>query len=339
MDGIINICKEKGYTSFDVVAILRGILHEKKIGHCGTLDPDAEGVLVVCTGHATKLVDLLTAHEKTYEAVLRLGITTDTQDIGGEILRKCDVSVGEEDIIAVAQSFTGEIEQLPPMYSAVKVNGKKLCDYARAGKKAERKPRKVYIREIVIDRIELPDVYMTVSCSKGTYIRTLCDDIGNRLGCGGTMASLKRIRSGAFSIEDARTLDQIREEMRRVETLEENESFPAFLRPLDSCFYYLPSVSVKGEKDFLVKNGNPVRLSESWFQEPLDKNVLFDYDDQLQTGKNDIQNNGSEQKIESKKKKMVRVYLEDGTFAGVYEYREDRKYWKPWKMFITAEQK
>ena len=328
MDGIINVRKEKGYTSFDVVAILRGILHEKKIGHCGTLDPDAEGVLVVCAGHATKLVDLLTAHEKTYRTVMRLGITTDTQDISGEILSSVPVQVTEGEITGAVHTFTGETEQLPPMYSAVKVNGKKLCDYARAGKKVDRKPRKVFIYEIIIEKIDLPDVEMTVRCSKGTYIRTLCEDIGRFLGCGAAMASLMRVKSGAFSIEDAWTLDEIRKEMAASETMTGTENvpeegaqqrIPGFLKPLDTCFYDLPSVTVTGEKDILVQNGNPVRLSEKWFRSPEYKSCFFDED-------------------ADDSESRVRVYLEDGTFAGVYQYIQEKRFWKPWKMFLTAEQ-
>ena len=355
MEGIINVRKEKGYTSFDVVAVLRGILHEKKIGHCGTLDPDAEGVLVVCTGHATKLVDLLTAHEKTYETVLRLGITTDTQDTSGEILTRKEVGLTEEEIRAAVRSFVGEIEQIPPMYSAIKVNGKKLYELARAGKEAERKPRRVYISQITVDKIDLPDVFLTVHCSKGTYIRTLCEDIGNKLGCGGAMASLKRTKSGAFSIEDAWTLDEIRKEMRRFEKDADPEKMnetrqkaasdppaPAFLKPLDSCFYYLPSVKVKGNNDFLVRNGNPVRFSRNWFQEAPKKDSFLRESSLLSdsglkdSGLRDSSLKDSGPQEEPEEKEMLRVYLEDGTFAGVYEYRADKQFWKPWKMFISA---
>ena len=318
MDGIINVRKERGFTSFDVVAILRGILHEKKIGHCGTLDPDAEGVLVVCAGHATRLVDLLTAHEKTYRASLKLGLNTDTQDTGGTILREREVRVSEEEVRKAVLSFIGEIDQIPPMYSAVKVNGKKLYELARAGKEADRKPRRVKISAIEIEKIDLPFIEMTVRCSKGTYIRTLCEDIGDRLGCGGAMASLIRVQSGAFSIENAWSLDEIRNEMAA--------PAPGFLIPLDACFYDLPSVTVKGEKDTLVRNGNPVRLSEKWFEEPKEKVLPSD------TFRLDSR---EQNKPDTRK---IRVYLENGTFAGVYEYIEDRNWWKPWKMFLSAEQ-
>ena len=181
-DGVINVYKEAGYTSHDVVAKMRGILKQKKIGHTGTLDPDAEGVLPVCLGKGTRLCDMLTDKTKTYQAVLLLGQETDTQDTSGEVLATCPVEVSEEQIHRAVMSFVGEYAQVPPMYSALKVNGKKLYELARAGKEVERQARQVEICSIVIDKIQLPRVTMTVSCSKGTYIRTLCFDIGRVLG-------------------------------------------------------------------------------------------------------------------------------------------------------------
>ena len=184
--GIINVYKEKGFTSHDVVAKLRGIVGQKKIGHTGTLDPDATGVLPVCLGKATKLCDLLTDKNKTYEAVLLLGKTTDTQDITGEVLEeKSTEALTEEKVREAIEGFIGDYEQIPPMYSALKVNGKKLYELAREGKVIERKARPVKILDIQILEIDLPKVRMEVSCSKGTYIRTLCHDIGDKLGCGG----------------------------------------------------------------------------------------------------------------------------------------------------------
>ena len=180
MNGIINVYKEKGYTSHDVVAILRKIAGQKKIGHTGTLDPDATGVLPVCLGRATKVCDLLTDHDKTYETVLLLGKTTDTQDISGEILKEHPTDhLNEAEVIKVIENFKGTYDQIPPMYSALKVNGKKLYELAREGKTVERKSRKVTIYQIHIKKIQLPRVRMEVTCSKGTYIRTLCHDIGN----------------------------------------------------------------------------------------------------------------------------------------------------------------
>ena len=205
--GIINVYKEKGFTSHDVVAKLRGIVGQKKIGHTGTLDPDATGVLPVCLGKATKLCDLLTDKNKTYEAVLLLGKTTDTQDITGEVLEeKSTEALTEEKVREAIEGFIGDYEQIPPMYSALKVNGKKLYELAREGKVIERKARPVKILDIQILEIDLPKVRMEVSCSKGTYIRTLCHDIGEKLGCGGCMESLIRTRVSTFRIEDAKTL-------------------------------------------------------------------------------------------------------------------------------------
>ena len=193
MDGVLNIRKEKGFTSFDVVAKLRGILHMKKIGHTGTLDPEAEGVLPVVLGKATKLVDLLTDKQKTYEALMHLGLETDTQDMTGTVLCEKTVEVSEEEVEAVIRGFVGEYKQIPPMYSALKVDGKKLYELAREGKTVERKARTVHFYEIDIKEINLPYVRFSVTCSKGTYIRTLCHDIGQKLGCGGCMEELIRI--------------------------------------------------------------------------------------------------------------------------------------------------
>ena len=193
--GVINIYKEPGFTSHDVVAKLRGILRQKKIGHTGTLDPAAEGVLPVCLGKGTKLCDLLTDKRKTYQAVLLLGTETDTQDMTGTILsEKPTEQLTEPAVRGAAESFVGPYMQVPPMYSALKVNGKKLYELARAGKEVERAARPVEIYDLQIDAVELPRVTMTVTCSKGTYIRTLCHDIGEKLGCGGCMEKLIRTR-------------------------------------------------------------------------------------------------------------------------------------------------
>ena len=206
--GIINVYKEKGFTSHDVVAKLRGIVGQKKIGHTGTLDPDATGVLPVCLGKATKLCDLLTDKDKTYEAVMLLGMTTDTQDVTGRILEERSTETLTADKVREAiRSFIGDYDQIPPMYSALKVNGKKLYELAREGKVVERKARPVKILDIRIIEMDLPRVRMEVSCSKGTYIRTLCHDIGEQLGCGGCMESLIRTRVSAFQINDAKTLE------------------------------------------------------------------------------------------------------------------------------------
>lgn len=209
MDGIINVYKEAGWTSFDVTKKLRSILHEKKIGHTGTLDPAATGVLVVCAGKATKLVNAITGTDKVYEAEMQLGIETDTEDTTGTILRESPVNVTESDVLRAVQHFIGSYDQIPPMYSAKKINGKKLYELAREGKEVERKPNRITIFNIEINEIRLPYVRMTVTCSKGTYIRTLCKDIGVRLGCGAAMSSLKRTRVGSFSLSDSKTIAEI----------------------------------------------------------------------------------------------------------------------------------
>ena len=209
MDGIIVVHKEKGFTSFDVVAKLRGILKQKKIGHTGTLDPDAEGVLVVCLGKATKLCEVLTDKDKSYEATLLLGKTTDTEDSSGKILTESEVHVTKEEVEAAIQSFIGEYDQIPPMYSALKVNGKKLCDIAR---KNPDKDIEIASREIEIYSIELIEFHndfakIKVFCKKGTYIRSLVNDIGQKLGCGAYMTDLIRTKAGNFMIEKADLLD------------------------------------------------------------------------------------------------------------------------------------
>jgi len=227
MNGIINVYKEKGYTSHDVVAVLRKIAGQKKIGHTGTLDPDATGVLPVCLGRATKLCDLLTDRDKTYEAVLLLGKTTDTQDISGAILKEQPTDhLNEAEVTKVIESFKGTYDQIPPMYSALKVNGKKLYELAREGKTVERKSRKVTIYQIHIKEIQLPRVRMEVTCSKGTYIRTLCHDIGNLLGTGGCMEELTRTKVGRFELKDSLKLEELRD-------LAQNGRLEDALIPLD----------------------------------------------------------------------------------------------------------
>ena len=300
MNGIINIYKEQGYTSHDVVAKLRGILRMKKIGHTGTLDPDAVGVLPVCTGRATKLCGMITDWGKTYEAVMLLGTRTDTQDISGNILSQTEVNVTKIQIMDVIGSFTGEYDQIPPMYSALKHNGKKLYELARQGIEIERKPRRVNIKSILINDINLEDndktVTFTVECSKGTYIRTLCEDIGNRLGCGACMQSLKRTRVGSFSIDNSYTLSQIEQMVQAGKTDE-------ILTPIDEMFSDSRKVIISQEYDKLLYNGN--KLPYNSIQ-----------------GKNDVQHNEDEQ---------VRVYDKNDEFIGVYRFKENELV--PVKMF------
>ena len=247
MQGIIIVNKERGFTSFDVVAKLRGILKTKKIGHTGTLDPEAVGVLVVCVGRATKLVDTLISHDKVYEAKLLLGQTTDTYDIWGETISESPVDVTEDEIRDVMSSFVGDILQAPPMYSAKKVDGKKLYELARQGKTVERKKVNVTVFGIDITDISIPSVSFTVNCSKGTYIRSLCHDIGEKLGCGGCMSALKRTKTGDFDISMAHTLDEIEALVRAGTTSE-------VLIPVDEVLGY-KKIHVKSNAASLLENG------------------------------------------------------------------------------------
>lgn len=260
MNGIIIVNKEKGFTSHDVVAKLRGILRFKKIGHTGTLDPDATGVLPVCVGKATKVCDLLTDKDKTYVAVVRLGVTTDTQDMTGQILSVSNVSVTEDQLKSVLKEFTGDIRQIPPMYSAIKINGKRLYELARQGKEVERKARNVTIHKIALQAtalqataLQADEFTIEVTCSKGTYIRSLCHDIGQRLGCGAAMRSLVRTRVGDFSLRDALTLTEIERMVRESPSGGED-----ILMPVDSVFnrYARCDVSEKAMK--FLRNGNQV---------------------------------------------------------------------------------
>ena len=248
-NGIINVYKDKGFTSHDVVAKLRGILKQKKIGHTGTLDPDAVGVLPVCLGSGTKLCDLLTDRSKEYEAVMLLGVTTDTEDISGQIISEKEVSVTEDEVRNAVKFFLGEYDQIPPMYSAIKVEGKKLYELAREGKVIERKPRKVVISDIEIIEIDLPRVTMKISCGKGTYIRSLCRDIGEKLLCGACMEKLTRTRVGGFVLSEAKSLAQI-------EALAHDNAVNSILYPVDDAFKEYPEIEVDGRRAVLVSNGN-----------------------------------------------------------------------------------
>ena len=293
--GIINVYKEKGFTSFDVVAKLRGILKTKKIGHTGTLDPDAEGVLPVCIGRATKVCDILTDKDKVYEAVMLLGVETDTQDTSGEVLKELPVEVSEEAIKEAILSFVGEYAQVPPMYSALKVNGKKLYELAREGKTVERKARNVQIFSIEILEMDLPRVRMSVHCSKGTYIRTLCHDVGQRLGCGGCMDKLLRTKVGVFELADTLKLAEI-DALAKEGLVEER------IISVDELFEDYTKVWMKQEFDVVVHNGN--RVKRKMFEEKLSSNT-----------------------------ERLRVYDSKGEFIGIYEYSEERSDFKPVKMF------
>ena len=239
-------------TSFSVVARCRRIFGQKKIGHTGTLDPDAEGVLVVCLGKGTKLVDMLSHGTKTYEAVLMLGCVTDTQDTSGTVLREYEVDVSPDEAESAVLSFEGPNMQVPPMYSALKVDGKKLVDLARRGIEVERKAREVTFSDIEILETDLPRIRFRVTCSKGAYIRTLCEDIGMKLGCGGCMESLLRTRTGRFEIGEALTLDEISEKVR--------DGDLSFVMPIDRFFDEYPRVQVPESLDADIKNGSRFEL-------------------------------------------------------------------------------
>ena len=277
MNGIINVYKEKGYTSHDVVAKLRGILKQKKIGHTGTLDPQAEGVLPVCIGNATKLCDLLTDKTKEYEAVLLLGVTTDTQDTTGAVLSEKTVQVEEDKLRAIMEGFVGKSRQIPPMYSALKVNGKKLYELAREGREVERKPRDIEIFSLDILEMQLPRVRFCVHCSKGTYIRTLCQDIGEKAGCGGCMEELLRTRVDRFSLAEAHKLSEI-EQIRDAGKLSE------ILIPVDQMFLSYPKVTVLEKYQLALANGNSFTAQMLADMDPADVKAA-DMEQQIIPGK------------------------------------------------------
>ena len=298
MDGILLIDKEAGFTSHDVVAVLRGILHQKKIGHAGTLDPGATGLLPVCLGKATKCVNLAADADKCYSAVLKLGIVTDTQDIGGTVLQEKAVSVSEEEVRTAVNSFVGGYDQIPPMYSAKKVNGQKLYDLARKGKVVERQPVHVRINRIRIDRIAFPEVAMTVSCGKGTYIRTLCHDIGARLGCGAAMLELRRTAVAGFGIEQATTLEEVR---RAAEAGAAEE----LIIPVNELFAGYKRFTVSPEHEKALYNGNALFLH--WGETS----------DRFADGE------------------QAAVFDHQGELQAVYSFSEKEGRLKPFKMLLT----
>ena len=248
-NGIIIIDKPAGWTSMDICAKLRGILHEKRVGHAGTLDPMATGVLPVFVGQATKAVSFAENGRKVYEAVLLLGRVTDTQDTSGETLEERAVTVTADDVAAALPRFLGEIEQIPPMYSAIKVNGQKLYDLARQGKEVARKPRRITIYDLALTEDMGGGRYaLRVECSKGTYIRTLCHDLGQALGCGGCMAARRRTEASGFRIDEAVTLEDVQCEGE------------ALLRPTDSLFRQYPAYTIpSAEQERKCLCGNPLR--------------------------------------------------------------------------------
>ncbi len=258
MNGIVIIDKPQEWTSQDVTARLRRVFNTRRIGHGGTLDPMATGVLPVFVGRATRGVEFFEHAEKVYETVLRPGITTDTEDMTGTVLTECPVALTEEDVLEVLPQFRGEIMQVPPMYSALKVNGQKLCDLARKGKEVERQPRPITIHELEFLGFEAQGIRLRVRCSKGTYIRTLCKDIGEALGCGGCMASLRRVSAGEYTIEEAVPLQQ----------LLECENPEQYLRGVDTMFRNYPEVKLtpNQEKRCRCGNGFSVKLPDGTYR-------------------------------------------------------------------------
>lgn len=299
MNGIINIYKEQGFTSHDVVAKLRGILRMKKIGHTGTLDPDAVGVLPVCLGAGTKLCDYITDKSKVYEAVVKLGVETDTQDLSGNILCSKEVTVNLEEVKNAFLSFTGEYNQIPPMYSAVKVNGQRLYELARQGKEIERMAKPVQIQKIEFlrDELEHHELTIRVFCGKGTYIRTLIHDAGQKLGCGAAMKHLIRTQVGGFLIDNSLTLSQV-EQLRDEGTLDEK------IVPVEQVFIDYPVLHTLEEADRLLLNGNPLKASD-----------CFEH-------------------INGQANQFYRINTSLGKFTGLYRYEESRKLYMPEKMFL-----
>ncbi|MDO4284232.1 MAG: tRNA pseudouridine(55) synthase TruB [Eubacteriales bacterium] len=370
LDGMLNVYKEAGFTSNDVVAKLRGILKQRKIGHTGTLDPDAVGVLPVCLGKGTKLCELIADRDKEYVAVLRLGVVTDTQDVTGAVLRRIPEeevreSVSEAGVREMAASFLGDIDQIPPMYSALKVNGKKLYELARAGQTIERAARRIHIYELEIEKIELPLVRMRIRCSKGTYIRTLCHDIGEKLGVGGAMESLVRTRVGIFRIEEAKTLSEIEAIVKGGDAQstaggQELEMEPAcpervcpgcqrpvdgraddaepvgiqeLVYPIESFFADAPRAVVRPEALRYLDNGNALRADQVELESGEDADCALEQGAALpDTGKpGDVQKQAAQGSVPDGMR--VRICDPEGRFRALYRYAADRRSFLVEKMF------
>ena len=300
-NGILNINKPEGWTSQDVVAKLRGRLHIRRVGHTGTLDPMATWVLPVCFGKATRIIEYYDDDFKTYEAEMKLGMVTDTLDITGTVLETKPVDVSEEDVIQAIDSFRGWITQIPPKYSALKVNGKPLYKYAREGVEVEIKSRKIYVADIQPVEVNLGEnrILFRVTCSKGTYIRTICDDIGKKLGCGGTMTALQRTQSGCFRVEDARTLPEILEMT--------DEELERCVIPMDETLVHLGRIELKSMESVpFYYNGREIDTGYV--------NVLASpaVPEALQEGS----------RLEDK----YRVYDPEGKFLGISSLRENTLY-------------
>lgn len=300
MNGIISVYKEPGYTSFDVVAKLRGIVGQKKIGHTGTLDPDAEGVLVVCLGNTTKLSEMITDKDKEYTAEMILGVTTDTEDASGKVLSEKEVKVSEEEIRSTVTSFIGESYQVPPMYSALKKDGVRLYELARKGVEVEREARRISIYSLDIISIDMPKVTFRVTCSKGTYIRSLCRDIGEKLECGAHMKRLIRNRVSGFTTEDSFTLSRLQE-------LKDEGRLSQAVIPVTKLFPDLPIYRTESDADRLLYNGNPLSLKMVTCQ-----------------GDNTIKNDGD----------IIFVKDSEDELKGMYKVDERRHMLAPFKMLL-----
>ena len=317
-NGLTNVYKEPGFTSMDVVAVLRGILKQKKIGHTGTLDPQAEGVLMVCLGNATKLCTFLEDKDKEYVCRMLLGTTTDTEDTTGKVLSQKDASgISEEDITKAILSFVGDYAQVPPMYSALKKDGKKLYELARQGIEIEREARPIKIYDIEIIGIEPPYVTFRVKCSKGTYVRSLCRDIGEKLGVGACMDHLTRTSVSFFSIDNALKLSDL-------ERLAKEEKIEELILETSEVFKDKKALYVLPEFAKYIDNGNPlqkeyVRLENSGIQD--NENNLNEQNDSDNPWNINNQN-------------LFRVYNTSGQFVAVYSYDESRDIYMPVKMFI-----
>ena len=297
LNGILNVFKEPGFTSNDVVAKLRGILHQKKIGHAGTLDPAATGVLPVLLGSATRLSEFVMNHRKTYRAVLLFGVVTDTQDMTGTILSRSGSLPDEETVRNIIRSFIGTYEQLPPMYSAKKVGGKRLYELARRGEEIARRKVGVTVYDIRIERIALPEVTFSAECSRGTYIRTLCHDIGQKAGCGAAMKELMRTGSGGFLAEDALTLGQI-EELTKEGRIHEYLVSPEEL--FSDCLR-VRTPSLPAEKK--LRNGNALDLKEL-----------------------SLPPSGAGE--------MIRMCTMDGSFLAIYRFDREKSRYVPYRMLL-----
>ncbi|MCC9294612.1 tRNA pseudouridine(55) synthase TruB [Clostridium sp. WLY-B-L2] len=289
MDGVLNINKPAGITSFDVVRKIKILSHNKKVGHAGTLDPIASGVLPVCIGRATKFVDYIMKDEKVYLTQMKLGIRTDTYDREGTVINILDFNLSKRNIENVILSFEGQIDQLPPMYSAIKVKGKRLYDLARRGIEVERKKRKILIYSIEIVDIKLPYVVFKVRCSKGTYIRSLCNDIGNRLNCGAVMWDLKRISTGNFDILNSITLESLND-----------KNILQYIIPVDTALSQYPVLTVEDKYVKNVLNGIPIR--DKIFLDKISKDRLY----RVYTSKNEFVGLGMHKTFEFK---MVKLFI------------------------------